>query len=121
MVALGLAGVTAGCTAAAEPTVTAVTGQFGGAVARHHGAAACAMLTDNARQDVETFGRSCPAQLATLPDPGPVRGVEVWRDTAQAHLAHDTVFLLRFPDGWRVSAAGCTPQGAAPYRCEVQG
>ena len=33
----------------------------------------------------------------------------------------DTVFLLRFPDGWRVSAAGCTPQGEAPYDCEVQG
>ena len=62
-----------------------------------------------------------PAQLATLPDPGAVQRVEVWGDTAQVHLAGDTVFLLRFPDGWRVSAAGCTPRGDAPYRCEVRG
>jgi hypothetical protein len=117
--ALGLGA--AGCAAAAEPTVGAAAGQFAEALARHDGAAACTMLTDNARQEAETFGRSCPAQLVTLPDPGAVQGVEVWGDTAQAHLAGDTVFLLRFPDGWRVSAAGCTPQGDAPYQCEVRG
>ena len=65
--------------------------------------------------------RSCAAQLAALPDPGAVTQLEVWGDTAQAHLAGDTVFLLRFPDGRRVSAAGCVPQGDAPYRCEVRG
>jgi hypothetical protein len=118
--ALGIAG-TAGCAAAAQPAVTAVAGQFGSAVGRHDGAAACAMLTDDARHDTESFGRDCPAQLATLPDPGPVQQVEVWGDTAQVHLAADTLFLLRFPDGWRISGAGCTPQGDAPYRCEVQG
>jgi hypothetical protein len=118
--ALGTVGL-AGCTAAAEPTVAAAAGQFAGAVARHDGAGACGLLTDNARDDTETFGRSCEAQLATLPDPGAVGQVEVWGDTAQVHLDHDTVFLLRFPDGWRVSAAGCTPNGDAPYRCEVQG
>jgi hypothetical protein len=29
-----------------------------------------------------------------------VQQVEVWGDTAQVHLATDTLFLLRFPDGW---------------------
>jgi hypothetical protein len=118
--ALGAVGL-AGCTAAEEPTVAAVAGQFAGAVARHDGDRACALLTDNARDDVETFGRQCAPQLATLPDPGAVGRVEVWGATAQVHLDHDTLFLLRFPDGWRVSAAGCTPRGDAPYQCEVQG
>jgi hypothetical protein len=117
---LGIVG-TAGCTAAEEPTVAAAAGRFAGALARHDGATACTLLTDDARHDAETFGRSCPAQLATLPDPGAIQGVEVWEEAAQVHLAGDTLFLLRFPDGWRVSAAGCTPQGDAPYRCEVQG
>jgi hypothetical protein len=78
-------------------------------------------LTDAARDDTETFGRDCPGQLATLPDPGPVEQVEIWDDAAQVRLAHDTLLLLRLPDGWRISGAGCTPQGDAPYRCEVQG
>jgi hypothetical protein len=79
------------------------------------------MLTDDARRDTESFGRDCASQLATLPDPGAAQQIEVWGDTAQARLAGDTLFLLQFPDGWRVSAAGCTPQGDAPYDCEVQG
>jgi hypothetical protein len=113
--------LTAGCAATAEPVVADLAGRFAGDLARHDGAAACALLTDDARRDTETFGRDCPAQLATLPDPGAVAHVEVWGDTAQVRLAGDTLFLLRFPDGWRVGAAGCTPEGDAPYRCEVQG
>jgi hypothetical protein len=111
----------AGCSAAAQPAVETVVGQFASAVARHDGEAACALLTDDARRDAETFGRTCAAQLAGLPDPGAVEQVEVWSDAAQVRLAGDTVFLLRFPDGWRVSAAACTPQEEAPYRCEVRG
>jgi hypothetical protein len=119
-----LVALTAGavaCSSAAQPTVEAVAGRFAGAVAQHDSAAACALLTDDARRDTETFGRSCAAQLAGLPDPGGVQQVEVWSDAAQVRLAGDTVFLLRFPDGWRVSAAGCVVEEDAPYRCEVQG
>jgi hypothetical protein len=123
LVVVGIVGAaaTAGCSAAAEPTVTSVAGRFAADLARHDGAAACAMLTDDARRDTQSFGRDCASQLATLPDPGAVQQVEVWGDTAQARLVGDTLFLLQFPDGWRVSAAGCTPQGDAPYDCEVQG
>jgi hypothetical protein len=116
---VGVLGTT-GCAAAAAPTVAAVADRFAGAVARHDGATACALLTDDARHDTETFGRDCPTQLAGLPDPGAVQQVEIWGDTAQVRLDDDTLFLLQFPDGWRVSAAGCAPQEDAPYRCEVQ-
>ena|SRR5690242_11601499 len=123
VLAVGTLTVAAGvsCSAVAEPAVSTVAGLFAGAVARHDGTAACAMLTDAALRSTETFGRSCAAQLATLPDPGPVQQVEVWNDAAQARLDGDTLFLLHFPYGWRVSAAGCTPQEEAPYDCEVQG
>jgi hypothetical protein len=109
------------CSSAAQPDVETAVAQFAGAIARHDGEAACALLTDDARRGTETFGRSCAEQLATLPDPGAVEQVEVWSDAAQVRLAGDTMFLLRFPDGWRVSAAGCTPEEEAPYQCEVQG
>jgi hypothetical protein len=115
-----LAGTVA-CSSAAQPGVEATAGQFAEALARHDGEAACALLTDDARRGTETFARSCAAQLAGLPDPGAVEQVEVWSDAAQVRLAGDTLFLLRFPDGWRVSAAGCTPVEEAPYECEVQG
>jgi hypothetical protein len=109
------------CASAAEPTVAATATSFASAMARHDGVTACDLLTDAARRDAETFGRSCATELATLPDPGDVQQVDVWGDAAQARLAGDTLFLLQSPDGWRVSAAGCTPQGEAPYQCEVQG
>jgi hypothetical protein len=109
------------CSSAAQPAVEATAGQFADALARHDGTAACALLTDDARRGTETFGRDCATQLSGLPDPGVVQQVEVWSDAAQVRLAGDTVFLLRFPDGWRVSAAGCTPEEEAPYECEVQG
>ena len=110
MAGIALVAGAAGCSSAAQPAVETVAGQFASAVARHDGEAACALLTDDARRDTETFGRSCAAQLADLPDPGAVQQVEVWSDAAQVRLAGDTVFLLRFPDGWRVSAAGCAPR-----------
>jgi hypothetical protein len=122
-VAVAVLGVTTatGCAAAAQPVAAETAARFAAAVARHDGAAACALLTDDARHDTETFGRTCATQLAGLPDPGGVVGVEVWGQTAQVRLDRDTVFLLRFPDGWRVDAAGCTPRGEAPYQCEVRG
>jgi hypothetical protein len=111
----------AGCSSAADVPVRDAAGRFAAALAQHDGATACALLTDDARSSAETFGRDCAAQLATLPDPGGVQDVEVWSDAAQARLDGDTLFLLRFPDGWRVNAAACTSRGDAPYDCEVQG
>jgi hypothetical protein len=114
-------GAAAGCAVSATPAVSETAEQFGAALAHHDGAIACAMLTDEARSDTETFDRSCAAQLGSLPDPGTGRGVEIWGDTAQVRFTSDTVFLLRFPDGWRVGAAGCTSRGEAPYDCQVKG
>ena len=105
-----------------EPAVSAVAGQFGEAVARHDGAAACAMLTDDARRTTpRPSAATARSQLATLPDPGAVQQVEVWGDAAQVRLAGDTVFLLRFPDGWRVSARRLHAAGRRALRVRGAG
>jgi hypothetical protein len=36
-------------------------------------------------------------------------------------LERDTVFLSRFPTGWKVTAAGCVPRPGRPYQCAVKG
>ena len=58
---------------------------------------------------------------SNIPDAGQVRRVEVYGKDAVVHLEKDTVFLARFDDGWRVTAAGCTPNGDRPYDCDVRG
>ena len=52
---------------------------------------------------------------------GTVRSVQVWGGGAQVKLAGDTLFLTETSAGWRVAAAGCQPQGAEPYDCQVEG
>ena len=54
-------------------------------------------------------------------DAGSVREVKVYGKDAVAYLERDTVFLARFDDGWRVTAAGCTPNSGRPYDCDVEG
>jgi hypothetical protein len=50
-----------------------------------------------------------------------VREVQVWGDAAQARVGDDTVFLREKAVGWRISGAGCAPNGDRPYECEVGG
>ena len=45
----------------------------------------------------------------------------MWGGTAQVRTSADTLFLTRTGQGWRIAAAGCTPQGEAPYQCRVEG
>ncbi|MEV5886330.1 hypothetical protein AB0L74_27060 [Streptomyces sp. NPDC052020] len=56
-----------------------------------------------------------------LPQAGAVRTVDVYGGQARVVLGHDTVFLARFPAGWKVTAAGCRPRADQPYQCEIKG
>lgn len=116
--------VLAGCGGSTQDAAAAAAADaFVDAVAARNGGAACALLTDRARESVESFGRVCAQVVTQLPaDPGPVEKVEVWGDAAQVRFAGEVLFLSRFDDGWRIHAAGCTPRpGDAPYRCELEG
>ena len=86
--------------------------------------AACGLLAPQTRVELEGSSEaSCAEALPEqdIPEAGRVRRVEVFGKDAVVHLEKDTVFLARFDDGWRVTAAGCTPNGDHPYDCDVKG
>jgi hypothetical protein len=88
------------------------------------GNAACAVLAPDTTAALEqSADASCAEAILgeDLPKPGTVRQIAVYGQWAEVVFDDDTVFLAAFPGGWRVVAAGCTPQGERPYDCVVQG
>ena len=92
------------------------------AVEARDGTTACALLAPDTRRSVAEDAACAEAILdQDLPRPGTVRETAVYGQWAQVKLDDDTVFLAAFPGGWRVVAAGCTPQASRPYECSVEG
>jgi hypothetical protein len=122
---LGLTAVTVaatfltGCATLQQPEVEQVATAF----ATGDAATRCALLAPATLAALQTSaGAPCGEAVASAaPAGGQVVHTEVWGDDAQVHLADDTLFLIRTSAGWRVSAAGCTPDGDAPYQCRVEG
>ncbi|MGW1952795.1 hypothetical protein ACWCPI_08510 [Streptomyces sp. NPDC001920] len=116
----------AGCGAPDERTAgasAAATG-FTDAVRRSDGVRACALLAPRTREELEQSERTtCDRAVLQeqLPAGGTVRGVDVYGDRARVLLPADTLFLARFPSGWKVVAVGCTPRPERPYDCTVEG
>jgi len=104
-----------------DPARTAAEA-FYTAVARGDGAAACALLAPEALSSLEQ-STDQPCEQA-LPDEqlpfSPVRRVQVYGQAAFVELDDDTAFLGRFPDGWRVTAAGCQERPDRPYDCQLE-
>ena len=120
---LALIPVVAGCAAADRPDVESVVTHFYDAYDRRDGAAACSLLAPPARHEVEkATGVSCARGLLQehLPRAGRVGRTTVSGDQAQVRLGGDTAFVAKFPGGWKVVAAGCSPQPQQPYDCEVE-
>ncbi|WP_248959918.1 hypothetical protein [Sphaerisporangium perillae] len=114
-----------GCASGEAPTAQRAAERFYSAVHAGQGEAACGLLTPRAAEDLPLGGESCAeavlrARLPAADRPRPQAApTQVWGDEAQVRLSGDTVFLHRFSRGWLVRAAGCTPRGEQPYRCEV--
>ncbi|WP_309107540.1 hypothetical protein [Arthrobacter sp.] len=51
---------------------------------------------------------------------GPVR-TEIYGRDAFVEFENDAVFLNSSASGWKITGAGCTPEGESPYKCEVGG
>ena len=126
VLALALAAlVLPGCgTGGRESDIRLVAGRFAVAVSQRDGAAACALLTTDARQKLESDeGKPCRDAVVDLKvtDP-PVRQVEVFVTSGSARLAGGgTLFLDETTHGWRISAAGCEPTpGGLPYDCDLE-
>ncbi|MGV8850722.1 MAG: hypothetical protein ACOH16_14400 [Propionibacteriaceae bacterium] len=87
---------------------------------------ACDLLAPDTRAALERrTGIDCAQALTDrrLPTSTTVQGVDVAGQSGQVRLEGQVLFLARFPDGWRVTAAGCRrgdPDPAVPYVCVVE-
>jgi len=119
---IGLLGSVAGCGRSADdPGVRRAVTAFYGAIDAHQDRRACADLAPQAIKGLETGDSSCAEEIGKLRlNSGTIQAVHVWGDRAQVVLAGDIVFLSRFPQGWKVAAAGCRPQTKGPYDCDVE-
>jgi hypothetical protein len=114
----------AGCSEGDPAGPEAAVGRFEAALAAGAGEQGCAVLSEAAARKVaEAHGGSCSEALVAqdLPHDLAVLGVDVFGRQARVVLGADTLFLAEFPNGWRVTAAGCTAQDDAPYDCAVEG
>jgi len=113
----------AGCAPVETGAASQTAADFQSRVAAGDWTAACTLLSDRARSQLETTAaRSCPAGLAAVRLPtGSVAAVQVWGHNAVARSDDEALFLSRFSTGWRVVAAGCTSRGEdQPYACAVR-
>jgi len=85
---------------------------------------ACDLLAPATLENLERDGEVC---TEVVPDVGvppmsaDVFDVEVYGRDAMFRSGDATVFLARFDDGWRITAAGCTPRGKGlPYECSIE-
>src|SRR4051812_8299950 len=112
----GIGGNAGGARAAAESFTTAVQQQ--------DFATACDLLAPETKRELESSQeQSCDQALGQqeLDEEGGVSKAEVYGRSGRAMVGTDTIFLSRFPNGWRVTAAGCRPREDLPYECELQG
>jgi hypothetical protein len=118
-VAVAAAFLLCGCAGLEQPQVEQVASAFAAA----EPSARCQMLAPATVATVEAqSGRPCVEAMAQLELPeGAVQSSTVWADQAQVHLVGDTVFLTKTGDGWKVTAAGCSSRGDAPYACRMEG
>jgi hypothetical protein len=85
---------------------------------------ACDLLAPATRQELEDQNGPCASALPDqdLPQASAPGEAEVYGKDAIVRLRGDTLFLARFSDGWRVTAAGCIAGSQdRPYTCTVKG
>jgi hypothetical protein len=119
------AGMVGGCTGPGADEAAQAATSFEQLVADRPDRA-CDLLAGHTREAVEKSAKtSCAEALPglDLPSGSTMQSVEVYGHDAQVRLADDVVFLARFADGWKVTAAGCKPGSVvdAPYDCNVSG
>lgn len=123
-VVVATAFVASGC-GGPNSAASGVAKDFYAAVSEGDSTTACSLLAPQTRKELEqSTGQSCaealPSELGAVVDGG-IR-TAAYGDGAIATRGGDTVFLVRFANGWRVTAAGCTHVADdKPYDCTVKG
>jgi hypothetical protein len=104
----------------------AVAERFHAALEQRDGASACAELSEETASKLEQQ-EATPCEEAVLelelPRGGTAAESSVYVTSASVALAEGgTTFLDEGADGWKVSAAGCTPTAPdLPYDCVLEG
>jgi hypothetical protein len=112
------------CGSTQDQAARDVAVEFYSAVADHDGRVACHLLAPETVHELEQSAQKpCADALFDehLPAVREPKRVRAYGTMAQVGFGGETVFLTRFPDGWRVMAAGCTPAAAERYDCQVKG
>lgn len=119
---LALAG--SGCASTQNDAAAGAAHRFYDALSHHDAAGACAMLGQATRSSLESQEKEpCAKAIGKedIPHVGAGGSVETFGTMAKVTWPGESAFLSRFRTGWRVVAAGCKPQPARPYDCEIQG
>jgi hypothetical protein len=121
-----VAAVLSGCVSSgARTSAEGIATRFEQAAGARDGAAACAMLAPETRSSVESSGKArCEEAFGDedLPSGRAITATDVFGDSARVVLDADTVFLARFGEQWKVTAAGCSDRGEGlPYDCQLSG
>lgn len=120
VVLLGLGG----CAQPHDAEVRAAASSFYRGLASADGSKACDHLAPMTLSQLEDSAAK-PCQEAVLEEDVPALSgsgeVQVFGTQAQVSWRGDVTFLARFEDGWKVTAAACTPRAARPYDCAISG
>jgi hypothetical protein len=131
LVLVAVAAVVGGCASAEAGDAANVASRFATLAGSDPGGA-CSLLAPRTREALTKEEGDCSAGLkkAGLPPAGTASHrtgdlpSEVAGHSARVVLDGQVVFLARFDDGWRVTAAGCEQRSddvAVPYDCAVEG
>ena len=114
-----------GCGAAPGSDAAGAAAQaFHAALAASDAASACALLAPETLSKLEDSTEQPCTEALPGEDiaPAPLDRVSVYGQSAFVETSGGSaVFLARFVDGWRVTAAGCEPRPDLPYDCAVEG
>jgi hypothetical protein len=118
-------GSLAGCStigpSAADATSTAAV--FRQAVDAGDGGAACELLNEPARENVESStDADCETGILGLElGDQDVRSTDVYGRSALVQSSTGSVFLTVVGSAWKIRAAGCAPVKDAPFECAIEG
>ena len=119
--------LTLALTSCAQPhdgDVRSAASMFYDAYAAGDGDGACDLLAPRTQGELErSAGLPCAEAILQEPVPSVSQSVDVQVFGTQAEVTwtDETTFLARFPDGWKVMAAACTPRRGHPYDCMLSG
>jgi hypothetical protein len=123
-VVAGVALSLTGCGGSKQAPVDDVARAFYAAVEERDGSGACGLLAPETRSELErSEGMACSAAVLEqqVPEAGEIQTTSVYGTMAQVRYDQDTVFLARFPSGWKVMAVACSETPSSRYECEVKG